>query len=492
MKVLYYECFSGISGDMNLAALIDLGVDQEFLINELSKLNLNEEFNLEIKKDTKNGISGTKFDVILTRPEHSSHKHLSDIKNIINNSGPVLDESEYHHNAHRHLSDIEDIVNHSIPALDESEHHNNAHRHLSDIEHIINNSDLSENVKKLSLEIFMKIAVAEAKVHDKPIEEVHFHEVGAIDSIVDIVGCAIAIDYLAPDKIICSPIQVGGGFIKCAHGLIPVPVPATVEILKNMPLRYGAVLFETTTPTGAAILAAITDEFVEKPDFLIEKIGYGLGTRVMEIPNVLRVCLGSLYDFKTDFESAIKLETNTNTKTISESAIKLEINTNTKASSETDNKADSKSDLIIDNQFVIETNIDDMNPEFYNYVEEKLFSAGALDVFKTPVMMKKGRSAMKLSILVKPSDEEAVLDIVFRETTSIGVRKFAVEKKMLRREYKKIQTKYGEITIKYAFLKGEMIKYKAEYDDCKKIALAKGIPIMNIYKEIDSILTQTP
>jgi len=249
MKVLYYDCFCGISGDMNLGALIDMGVDKNYLINEISKLNLDSEYEIKMKKASKNGISGTRVEVIL-KNHHGENIH-----------------------EHNHVH----------------EHH---HRNLCDIQNIINNSSLEDSIKKLSIAIFMRVAEAEALVHNKPLDEVHFHEVGAMDSIIDIVGAAICLDYLKVDKILASSVQVGGGFVKCAHGIIPVPAPATVEILRNIPIKSGIVQFETTTPTGAAILAANVEEFTDKIDFSIEKIGYGIGHRDLEIPNVLRVYLG--------------------------------------------------------------------------------------------------------------------------------------------------------------------------------------------------------
>lgn len=251
MKVLYYDCFCGISGDMNLGALLDLGVDEDHLRQELSKLNLDSEYELHVKKDNKRGISGTRVDVVLKEQKCV-------------NSG--------------------------------NDHNHHTHRNLKDIQSIIVNSSLSDNVKKLSLAIFMKVAEAEAKVHEKPLYEVHFHEVGAVDSIIDIVGAAVCLDYLKAQKIMSSSVQVGGGFVKCAHGIIPVPAPATVEILRNRPIKSGLVQFETTTPTGAAILAANVEEFIDKVEFSIEKIGYGMGHRDLEIPNVLRVYLGKVED----------------------------------------------------------------------------------------------------------------------------------------------------------------------------------------------------
>lgn len=394
MKILYYDCFSGISGDMNLGAMVDLGVDGEYLIRELSKLHLDSEFKIEIHKGMKKEISGTKVDVILPQENHEHH------------------DGEHHH-----------------------EHH---HRNLHDVETIICSSALSDKVKKLSMDMFTRIAQAEAKIHGKPIDEVHFHEVGAIDSIVDMVGAAIALDYLKVDRIMSSPVQVGGGFVKCAHGLMPVPAPATAEVLKGIPTRSGIVPFETTTPTGAAILASNVDEFTETIQFSVEKVGYGLGNRDLDIPNVLRVYLGSTVN-----------------------------------SGETEE------------QYLLETNIDDMNPEFYGFVEEQLFLAGALDVFKTPIIMKKGRPAVKLSVLVDQKKMKNVTDIIFKETTSLGLRKAKVEKIMLNREFVTLNTEYGSVTVKKSYYEGELVKYKAEYEDCRRIAEEKNIPIAEVYRAVD-------
>lgn len=265
MKVLYYDCFCGISGDMNLGALLDLGVDEGYVRRELSKLNLDAEYELHVKKDKKKGISGTRVDVVLKQDEiHVYHHH-------------------HHHGHHHHASQT---------GMEHNRHIHHEHRKLKDIENIIINSSLSDQVKKVSLDIFMKVAEAEAKVHGKSLYEVHFHEVGAVDSIIDIVGAAVCLEYLKVDKIMASSVQLGGGFVKCAHGIIPIPAPATIEILKDIPVKTGIVAFETTTPTGAAILAANVSTFTDHMDFSVKKIGYGIGHRELEIPNVLRIYLG--------------------------------------------------------------------------------------------------------------------------------------------------------------------------------------------------------
>jgi uncharacterized protein (TIGR00299 family) protein len=343
MKVLYYDCFCGISGDMNLGALVDLGVDGEYLIAELAKLRL----------DT---------DVILNNQDQDHHHDQAEIG---------------HHHAVDH-----DHSHHSPtgqPAFQQ--------RNLVDIEKIIRGSSLNTRVQELSLAMFGRIARAEAKIHGKPLADVHFHEVGATDSIVDLVGAAIALDYLKVDKIMASSVQVGGGFVQCAHGRFPVPAPATAELLAGVPIKTGLVGFETTTPTGAAILAANVDQFTDRVEFSIERIGYGIGNRDLEIPNVLRVYLGEMINGEAVAE-----------------------------------------------QYILETNIDDMNPEFYSYVEQRLFERGALDVFITPIIMKKGRSAAKLSVLVEAKAVKDIQEVIFRETTSLGLRKFRVEKIMLQRK----------------------------------------------------------
>lgn len=411
MKILYYDCFSGISGDMNLGALLDLGIDKKYLIEELSKLNL-KGYEVKVYRDSRKGIEGTKVDVIL-QEHHHEHKHS--------------------HGTHIHNHD--------------------EHRNLKDIEKIIDSSDLSFKVKELSKKIFMKVAEAEGKVHGKPIYEVHFHEVGAVDSIVDIVGAAICISHLNVDKIMSSSIELGGGFVKCAHGIIPVPAPATVEILKGIPVKLGAVPFETTTPTGAAILAAIVGEFQDDKNFIINKIGYGIGNRDTEIPNVLRVMLVE----ETD-EPIIHR-----------------------------NKVDQVHNAQCDNEIsqqIIECNIDDMNPELYEAIIDKLFSEGALDVYLTPIIMKKGRPSIKISVLCEENKSDKMKEVLFRQTTTFGVRSFKVQKTILERKFTKVNTSYGEVTVKEAYYKGEKIKSKFEYEECKKISESNGISIREVYEDL--------
>lgn len=427
MKILYYDCFSGISGDMNLGAMVDVGVDFEYLTEMLNKLSVKDEFHLHRSRKQKMGIEGTKVDVILNN-EYHEHTHGNDTEHPHNNN------HTHHHHEHEH------------------EHE---HRNLESIKKIINDALYNENIKTLSIDMFMEVAIAEAKVHGKTIEEVHFHEVGAVDSIVDIIGAAICLDYLNVDKIISSPVELGGGFVKCAHGIIPVPAPATVEILKNTPVTMGKVNFETTTPTGAAILKANVDEFTSKLNFNILKTGYGLGTKDFDIPNILRVYIAEQIEEKNVKSNTINKENN---------------------------------NLDIEEQIIIEVNIDDMNPELYEAIEEKLFDNGALDVYKTNILMKKNRPAVKLTVLTTKGLLNKIENILFMETTTLGIREYPVKKKMLERTFEKIQTKFGEVDIKKGFLNGKVIKIKPEYETCKKLAKINNVTILDIYSEVSKLI----
>jgi pyridinium-3,5-bisthiocarboxylic acid mononucleotide nickel chelatase len=387
MKILSYDCFSGISGDMNLGAMIDLGIDKVFLVSELGKLNL-EGWELIVTEDQRHGIKGTKVSVRQTRHEH-------------------------------------------------------AHRHLEDIEKIIRDSALDDKTKEISRKIFMKIAVAEAKVHGIPLDHVHFHEVGAVDSIIDVVGAAICINALNVDAVHVSTVELGGGFVNCDHGKLPVPAPATAEIIKGIPFKKGGVSFEATTPTGAAILAALGTDFTPGLPMKIEKTAYGVGHKDNdEVPNLLRVFLG---------ENAGETDTG-------HDALKLECN------------------------------IDDMNPEFFDYISEKLFRSGASDVFLSNIIMKKGRPGIVLSVICENEFADAVKAIIFTESTSLGIRTFPFKKDTLTRKFETIPSLYGDITVKRSFYKGEEVSCKPEYDECKRIAAETGVPLKEVYNNLIHLL----
>lgn len=418
MKILFYDCFSGISGDMNLGALIDLGVDVNYLRSELKKLPVSG-YEIKVQKALKKGIEGTKIDVILTHSHENEIKPKANFQNfkLISKepkSGSVIETTHQHERTYIHIKQL------------------------------IINSTLSAKVKEISLDIFRRIGEAEAKIHGKSLEEVHFHEVGAVDSIVDIVGAAICIDFLKPDKIISSPPQLGGGFVKCAHGNFPVPAPATAEILKGIPVKTGAVNFETTTPTGAAILASISNSFSDKNELTPVKIGYGIGHKDFEIPNVLRVILAE--------------------------------------------ETTQKSDFLSENSKLVECNIDDMSTESFGFIMEKLFETGADDVFFEPIVMKKNRPAQKLSVLVNPDLLNNILSVIFAETTTLGVRILDCEKRMLLRKIKSVETQWGPANIKYGILNGKAIKAKPEYQDCAKIAKTYNLSFQFVYNEIMKII----
>ena len=384
MKTLYFECSSGISGNMVLGALIEIIEDKNYLLEELKKLNING-YKIEISKKVKNGITGTYVDVILEN-ENKDEKH----------------------------------------------HHE--HRNLNDINKIIDNSDLNDEVKELAKKIFLRVAKAESKVHNKSLEEIHFHEVGAIDSIIDIVGTAILINKIKPEKIISSTVNDGYGFIQCAHGTMSVPVPATSEIFANSNVKFKQIDIETelVTPTGAAIIAELSNEFTTLPEMVIKKIGWGAGTKDLKIPNVLKVYLGTTQEKNQEF-------------------------------------------------IVMETNIDDTTGEILGYTEELLFENGALDVFFTPIFMKKNRPAYRLTVTCRRKDMLNLQNIIFKETTTIGLR-YRVENRVeLEREIVEIETKYGKVKAKKVTNNKESYIYP-EYESIKKIAKENNIPLKELYK----------
>ena len=423
-RILYFDCFSGISGDMTIGALLDLGIDQDLFLAELNKIHL-DEFEIEIKRGLKKGISGTDFTVHLTHQEHSHEEHTHEHE----------DDHNHHEHTHEHHHDHSHEHEHTHEHHHTEKPHDHAHtRNLSDIYKIIDSSDLSEYVKTASKKIFLIVAEAEAKIHAKTIDDVHFHEVGAVDSIVDIIGAAICVEMLQIDEIQCSEINLGSGFVYCEHGVFPVPAPATLEILKGVPVYSKNAKKELTTPTGAAILKALCSEFGSLPEFVIEKIGYGLGKRDMETPNVLRVIVG---------------------------------------------KKKSPSTLTM-----LETNIDNMNPEIYSYLFPKLLDNKALDVFVTPIIMKKNRPANILSVLCNEEMAGQLEEILFTETSTLGIRKYKVEREELQREFKNVTTRYGMITVKYAFKNGKLLKFTPEYEDCRLIAEKTNVPLIQVINEI--------
>jgi len=386
MRVCYLDCFSGISGNMFLGAMIDIGLPKSILLEEVAKLGV-EAFDIEVKRDERMRIYGTHVKV-----------------RVRENDGPQ--------------------------------------RSYREIKRMIEESPLDQPVKERSLDIFHRLASAEAKIHGEKIDEVHFHEIGALDSIVDVVGAAVGVNYLAIEQVFASRIPVGSGFVKGQHGRLPVPAPATLEILKGIPIYSSSLNEELVTPTGAAILTSFAAGFGDIPEMRIESLGYGVGDKVFEeIPNVLRIILG-------------------------------------------EGEGPCEGDRV----WVVETDIDDMSPEIYGYLMEKLPEAGALDMTFTPIQMKKNRPGITIKVLCHEPEVNVVIDTLFRESTSIGVRLYPVHRAKLSRRIEKVETKYGTVRLKVSTdHRGRIINMMPEYEDCRRIAKTMGIPLKEVYREIPSV-----
>ena len=448
MRVLYFDCFSGISGDMVLGALMDLGVDEEEFRKELSKLNLSG-YNIVVKKKVKNSISVTDVNIILDGSSYSKQNkgdvsihgngHHNHGHNYGHDHSHDHNQEHDHSHGHNHGHNHEQEHNHSHQQ-NHNHHHDHSHnaRNLMDIEQLIDSSSLNSDVKQLSKKVFREIALAEAKVHNKPVEEVHFHEVGAVDSIVDIVGAAICLHLLKIDRVYSSPLHDGKGFVECQHGRLPVPVPAVMEMLTNSNIPYIVedINGELVTPTGIGIIKCLAHSFGNMPQMSIEKVGYGAGKRDIGRLNALRCVMGTM-------------DKNNN------------------------------GDKII----VLNTNIDDMNPEILGFVMDRLFEAGALDVYYAPVYMKKNRPAVELTVLCDGDREQIIVDIILKETTTLGIRKTFAQRYKMDREIVTVSTQYGEVRVKVSEF-GEFKKIAPEYEDCKKIAIDKKVPLWKVYNEV--------
>lgn len=381
MKALYFDLIGGASGDMILGAMVDAGLSIDKLKELLSSLNL-KEFDLQAKIVDKNGFTATKVDVLVT--EQPPERHLKEIKDIIQKS--------------------------SLPPA----------------------------VQNRALQIFERIAKTEATIHNKSIDQVHLHELGGTDTIIDITGTLLALDHLEISKIYASPVPLGKGFVKGAHGQIPLPSPATISLLKGIPIYGRDIDAELVTPTGAALLAELVDDFGPAPPIVLETVGYGAGGRDLPIPNLLRVLIGEI------------------------------------------SPSDSAT---LDRLAVLETNLDDLNPEIYPYVIESLFAAGALDVTLTPIQMKKNRPGTQIQVLCEPSMMDSMRSILFRETTTLGIKQIMVDRYSLPRTIREVETPYGKIRVKIAEINPNIKKISPEFEDCRRAAQEHGIPITDIYQE---------
>ncbi|HUL28984.1 MAG TPA: nickel pincer cofactor biosynthesis protein LarC [Thermodesulfobacteriota bacterium] len=380
MRIAYFDCFSGASGDMILGSLIDAGVSPQRLKAELKKLRI-PNVHLRVQKVLKRGISGTQV-------------------------------------------------------LVEGRNEKRSHRNLKEILRIVDRSSLASEVKEKSEEIFRRIASVEGRIHQIPTEEVHFHELGGLDSIVDVVGAVWGIGQFEVDKICVSKINVGGGFVKCDHGILPVPAPATLSLMEGKPIYSSGVERELLTPTGAAILTTLGSEFGPLPRITVERTGYGAGRDDLPHPNLLRLLIGTS-------------ESTSGKETVA----------------------------------VVETNIDDMNPQLYEYVMERLLTMEVLDVFITPILMKKNRPGHLLTVICPPGKLPSVAEFLFRETTTIGLRWHQEEREKTDREIVSLRTKYGNIPFKLARWEGKVVNFSPEYDECKRLALERKVPLKDVFEE---------
>ncbi|MCK5508771.1 MAG: nickel pincer cofactor biosynthesis protein LarC [Desulfobacterales bacterium] len=380
----YFDCFCGISGDMTLGAFIDIGVPLSWLKDSLEKLPL-KDFDISVESIFRSGIKAQSVNV-LTKDNLKS----------------------------RHYSEIKDLVQ---------------------------NSSLSQKVKQKSLEIFERLATAESEIHGQPKEKVHFHETGGIDAIVDIAGTALCLEYLSIEKVIASRIPLGTGFVSCQHGTLPVPAPATISILKGVPVYGTKIPHELVTPTGAAIITSLADSFENIPDMIVEKTGYGAGKRDLKtIPNLLRIIIGTPANHMSDYQQ--------------------------------------------DRISIVETCIDDMNPEFFGFLMERLFEEGAIDVYLIPVFMKKNRPGTMMQVLCMENRKKSIINRILSETTSLGVRYYDVQRAKLVRKQINVKTTYGIIKAKEIQQSNGSFRIVPEYEVCKKIALEKNIPLRIVYDTI--------
>lgn len=428
MRIAYFDCFAGISGDMTLGALVDAGADFDALKTELDKLGL-DEFEVSLDRVTKRGISAADVTV------HTHHHH---------------------------------------------DHGKSHGRAFSEIRRLIEESGLSEGVKTKSIAIFTRLGEAEAKIHAVSIDEIHFHEIGAVDAIVDIVGACVCLELLGVEKVYCSPMPTFTGMVEIAHGKFPLPAPATVELLKGAPWRELGLEGEIVTPTGAAIAATLTEGFGAMPAMSIQSTGYGAGKKDFGIPNVLRVVVGEAAAAPFDTPLATQdLRSPSGPFDTTASQSTQGLRALDACSANHDLRADGPDEAV--EVAVIETNIDDSSPQVYEVVMERLFDAGALDVYLTPIQMKKNRPATLLSVICEPGLIETLSGIIFEETTSIGIRIDNRKRICLRREIVEAQTDYGVIRLKLAYgASGKLSNAQPEYEDCRAAAAKHGVAFKQV------------
>ena len=462
-KTLYLECYSGISGDMTVAALLDLGADRSVLDRVLKSLKVSG-FETKISRVVKSGIDACDFDVVLDK-EHENHDH--DMEYLHGHHHKGHENNHFYNHNHAHEDEAEHFHshehNHAHGAGSAQDRHHHEHRGIKEITYIIEHSAMTENAKKIALRIFEILAEAESKAHNVPVDQVHFHEVGAVDSIVDIVSVAVCLDDLDVTEVIVPVLCEGRGTVRCQHGILPIPVPAVANIVSanHLYLKMTEVEGELVTPTGAAIVAAVKTKDKLPETFEIQKIGIGAGKRQYECPGILRAMIIS-QSAETD-----------EAKAQSEEFKNPEIGNNPKAENQ------ETKDTIIK----METNIDDCSGEVLGFVMERLMKAGARDVHYVPVFMKKNRPAWVLNVICKEEDIETLQNIIFEETTTIGIRYSRMERTILPRETRTLPTPWGEVLAKVCTLNGKEQLYP-EYESVAQLSREKEIPFAEIYRYI--------
>ena len=450
MRIAYIECFSGISGDMFLGALIDAGVSPKLLEQTVAALNVGAR--LEITRVVRAGVSASKVDVYVNgekdspREPHPAQKSMAETHAHDEHSHHAHEHSRQHSHGpggvHSHAPKHDHHSDHGDAHHDHAGQHSHSHgRGLTEIREIIRRTAISATAKKTAIAIFEALGAAEAKIHNASIETIHFHEVGAVDAIVDIVCAAVGAEALGVDEIVCSPLNLGGGTVECAHGTFPVPAPATVELLANAPVYSSGPQAELVTPTGAAIVKTLATRFSTFPALTISRTGYGAGSRDFPgHPNVLRLTIG---------ETTSSISDGTEFDTVC----------------------------------VLEANLDDLNPQVFGYVSDRLMEDGALDCFAMPVQMKKNRPGTLLTVLCAPTDAAKLAQIIFAETTTLGVRQRHEQRRILARRWEPVSTPWGEVRIKVASMNGAVTNYAPEYEDCRKLAAEHHIPLKQVMQE---------
>jgi hypothetical protein len=426
MRIAYLDCFSGISGDMFLGALVDAGVSSKLFEDTVAALDIGAR--LEISRVQRGGISATKVDVY-----SQGEKDLP---------REVLQEHRGHSHTHEHSHDSTHAHSH------EHKHNHEQARGLNEIRQIIEKAAIHSNAKATAIRIFEALGQAEAEIHNMPIEQVHFHEVGAVDAMVDIVCAAVGADSLAAEEWVCSPLNVGGGTVKCAHGTLPAPAPATLKLLQDAPVYSSGPQVELVTPTGAAIVKTLSSRFASFPAMKVERAGYGAGTRDFpEHPNLLRLTIGD--------------------------ALPADATKSPSASPSVSNERIT----------VLEANLDDLSPQVLAYAMERLLAEGALDVFSVPVQMKKSRPGALLTVLAKMEDANRLTKLIFAETTTLGVRRRDEQRQTLSRRWETVDTTWGPVRIKIAGMNGSISNYAPEYEDCRALAEAHHVPLKQVMEE---------